>query len=69
MFFNYDNKMIISLDNLRMVHINNSITEPTYWHLDFQYVDGSTIQTPPTIEFHKVNDAFRAIKNNFKVIN
>ena len=68
MFVKYDDRMIISLDNLRMMRMNNSPNDPKYWHLEFQYADGSKIQTPSTIEFHKVNDAFRSLKNNLKVI-
>lgn len=70
MFFNYDNKVLINLDNLTMISIDNPTpVEPKRWCLTFHYVNGSKVQTPSTIEFHKVNDAFRAIKNNLKAIN
>lgn len=69
MFFKYNDKMIINLDNLRMVCIDNPITEPSLWYLTFHYVDGSTIRTPATRDFNSVNEAFRTLNNNFKVIN
>jgi hypothetical protein len=67
MFFNYDNRILINLDNLTMISIDNT-PDPKHWCLTFHYVNGSTVQTPSTIEFHKVNDAFRSLKNNLKVI-
>lgn len=69
MFFKYDDKVLINLDNLRMVCIDSgSPVEPIYWHLTFHYTDGSKNQTPSTRDFQKVRDAFRTIKNNLKVI-